>query len=367
MTLTRRGFLVLASTSASVAATETGKGRSVPMTALRYADPSTEFPVTRLTDPQFSSYFPHSYGHPISRKGNFCIFSSDLSGRMEAYRMDLKTGVSKQLTDAAALNPKSPALSTDERTLYYLDGNSLQSLAVQNLKSKEIYRVPEGFEPVSGLGLAEDSLYAALVEKKAMTYRLRLIRVADGVAVTLAEAEEEISHPIPRPKRASVLYRRPGTVWLSNYDAQQNYRLRLGEGTNPSALWSPDGHSVLYLNVPADSKKLRNLREYFPDTNEDKPIAETTQYACFERNADASVFAGASLSKASPHVLLMIRSVRRELTLCEHRSSDPSQVTPFFSPNSQHVYFTSDQHGKPALYGIPVEKLVAETADREEQ
>ena len=122
--------------------------------------------------------------------------------------------------------------------------------------------------------------------------------------------------------------------------------MRLADGQAAAATWSPDGRSVLYLNVPSDPPKLRNLREFTPDTNEDKRISDTTQYACFERNADASVFVGASGSQASPHVLLLVRAVRREFTLCEHRASNPAMVSPIFSPNSQSVFFSSDQHGK---------------------
>ena len=56
-----------------------------------------------------------------------------------------------------------------------------------------------------------------------------------------------------------------------------------------------------------------------------------------------------------------MRAVKRELTLCEHRASDPRMVAPVFSPNSQSVFFGSDQHGKPAIYSMAVEKLVSET------
>ena len=160
-----------------------------------------------------------------------------------------------------------------------------------------------------------------------------------------------------------MLYRRAGGVWLANVDGKQNYRLRLADGQALAATWSPDGRSVLYLNVPPDTHKLRNIREFTPDTNEDKAISDTTQYACFERNADGSVFVGASGSKASPHVLLLVRAVRREFTLCEHRASDPAMVSPIFSPNSQNVFFVSDQHGKPAIYRIAVDKLVESTEE----
>jgi Tol biopolymer transport system component len=117
------------------------------------------------------------------------------------------------------------------------------------------------------------------------------------------------------------------------------------------------------LNLPTDPRKLRNIRQFTPDTNEDKAISDTTQYACFERNADASVFVGASASKASPHVLLLVRAVGRELTLCEHRASNPAMVAPIFSPDSRNVFFTSDQHGKPAIYRIAVDKLVETTEE----
>jgi len=73
------------------------------------------------------------------------------------------------------------------------------------------------------------------------------------------------------------------------------------------------------------------------------------------------VIAGASGSKASPYVLLLIRSAKRELTLAEHRASDPRAVAPQFSPNSQFLIFSSDRHGKPAIYWMPVDKLVTET------
>lgn len=359
----RRHFLLTASSVCLAATTETGKGRVVPSASVRFSDPSTEFPVVRATDPQYTSYLPRHYNYAISRK-SYLIYSSDMSGKMQVYRLDLKNGTSRQLTDAAALDPHSISLSADERSLVYVDGKSIQSLAAANLRNREIYRVPEGFE-AAALSVSEDGLFLAVIEREDSHHRLRLVRLADGTAVTLAEADEELFDPIPRPRRASVLYRRGDSVWLANYDGQQNYRLRLADGSTAEAIWSPDGRSVLYLNIPPDPHKLRNLREYTPDANDDKPVANTTQYACFERNADGSVFVGASGSKASPHVLLLARAVRREFTLCEHRASDPRMVAPVFAPNSQHVYFGSDQHGKPAIYSMAVEKLVSETADEQ--
>ena len=360
----RRAFL-LSIPAACLAAPATGKGRIVSFPAVSYADPSTEFPVVRLTDPSVSSRLPPYGARSIAKNGNSAIIASDASGRMEAYRLDFKSGQARQLTEAESLAPSSVTFTTDERSFCYLEGRTVISASLSSLRTREVYRAGEGFDATGALCVTDDALFAVLVERKGGHYRLRLVRMADGTASTLAEADEEILDPVPRPRRASVLYRRGGSVWLSNFDGQQNYRLRLADGEASEALWSPDGRTVLYLNYPVDSRKLRNIREFTPDANEDKAIADTSQFVAFERNSDGSVFVGASGSKASPYVLLLARAVKREFTLCEHRASDPRMVSPVFTANSQRVLFTSDRHGKPAIYGMQVEKMVSETESDE--
>jgi len=167
--------------------------------------------------------------------------------------------------------------------------------------------------------------------------------------------------PAPRPRRAGLLYRRGSNLRLVGFDGTQDRALKLAEGRVGMSLWSADGRTVVYLSVPAERGKASTLRENTPDTNADKLVAPTSQFACFARNSDGSMFAGASANKGSPYVLLLLRLTRRELTLCEHRASDPGHVPLFFAPNSQKIYFQSDRHGKPALYGMNVERFVEET------
>ncbi len=356
----RRSFLLALPAVAAFAAEPTGKGRVFASSVKRYADPATEFIIARLTDPGHNSFLPASYNRSVARRGNFLLYSSDLAGRMEAFRLDLKNGQSRQLTESENLDPASPTLVGDG-TFFYVDGNRVLNVPISHLRAREVYRIPEGFEHDGGFSVAEDGQFAALVERNSTHWRLRLINVTTGTATTLAEAEEEISDPIPRPRRASILYRRAGGVWLANFDGQQNYRLRLADGDTGPAQWTPDGRSVVYLNFPSDKHKLNNLREFIPDTNEEKMIANTTQFVAFGMNSDASVFVGASGSKASPHVLLLVRAVKREMTLAEHRAKNPVSVAPIFAPNSQRIYFGSDRDGKPAIYTMSVEKFVEET------
>jgi oligogalacturonide lyase len=363
LTLNRRLFVAsLAGASACLAA---DKGQAYPSEAKRYADEATENYVVRLTDPAHQSWLPACYNRAISRKSDFLIYLSDRSGTVQAYRLDLKNGQSRALTTAPEVVSGSLTLAPDEREFAYLAGRSLSMGRLNGERTREVYRLEEGFKFGAGFSLSEDGLVSALVEEKAGMSRLRLITMRTGAAATLMESPDPISDPQPRPKRAGLLYSKSGELWVVNYDATQNRKLRIAPGGLATALWSADGRTVDYLNIPADRKQLNNIREFTPDTNDDVFVSSTSQFAAFNRNGDTSVFVGASGSKASPYMLLLVRSVKRELTLCQHRASDPRQVTAFFSPNSQRVVFQSDRDGKMALYSIAVDRLVEETETEE--
>jgi oligogalacturonide lyase len=357
--LSRRGFVVSIAGAGGLVAV--ASGQTLPSEIKRYADPATEFEVFRLTDPSHQSWLPAYYQRAISRRDSFLIYSSDRSGSLQAYRMDVKSGQSRLLTRAANLLRDSLTLAPDERNFYYVDGRSVFLASLGGVHAREVHRIEDGFELGRGFSVSDDGLYAALVEQKAGTNRLRLITLRNGAAQTVVESTDPISDPMPRTRRAGLLYRRGDELWLVNFDGGQNRKLHAAAGGAGPAVWAQDGRTVMYLNFPADPKQLNNLREATPDTNEDRLIAATSQFISFGRNADSSVLVGASGSKASPYVLLLVRAAKRELTLCEHKASDPRLVTPMFAPNSQRIFFQSDKDGKAAIYSMVVEKLVAET------
>jgi len=361
LNFTRRGFVAFcAGVRVCFAADKAG---TYPSEIKRYADEATENIVFRLTDPAHQSWLPASYNRAISKKSDFLIHSSDRSGSLQAYRLELKTGQSRVLTEATDLAAASLTLSPDEHEFAYVAGRSFYMGRTNGVRAREVYRAEEGFQFGNGCSLSEDGLVAALIEGKPGLSRLRLITMRTGAAATIVESSDLLSDPAPRPKRAGLLYRKGNEAWVVNYDGAQNRKLRLAAGGLGSALWSGEGRSVVYLNLPEDRKQLHNIREFTPDTNEDQFVSATSQFATFNHNADTSVLVGASSSKASPYMLLLVRSVKRELTLCQHRASDPLQVTAFFSPNSQRVVFQSDRDGKMALYSIAVDRLVEETEE----
>jgi len=363
----RRAFLASLAVATRAAET-TARGRVLPSVAVHYPDPATEFTVVRLTDPQFTSSLPAPGNRGVTARQ--LLYASDLDGKWQAFRMDLKSKESRQLTDAENLDAASIALLANERGFWHFDGPSLVETSLPALKPRVVYKVPGGFDKLPGASYSDDGRYAAFIEKGASSHRLRLLHTQSADAATLFESAEELSNPLLRPRDSSLIYRTHGVLWSVRFNGKENRRVPLAEGETPQAQWAADGHAIEYLNRPADPRKLTALREWTPGAGngqgEDAKIADTSQFVRFHANADASVYVGASGSKASPYLLLLIRAARRELAVAEHRASDPAMVAPVFSPNSQFVVFVSDRHGKPAIYWIAVDKLVTETDGSEQ-
>jgi oligogalacturonide lyase len=357
--MTRRTFL------ATVAATASGAESNTIYASewSRYPDPATEFNILRLTDPARESFLTRPGNRTISRRGGFLLFTTDRGSGLALWRMDLKNGQSHEIAREEGIVSGSPALAADEKSCFYVAKGGVFAANASGGKSHRVYSIPDGFSAGEGFAVSEDGLNAFLVERQLSTGhdRLTVISLRGGPATAAAESPEALFDPQPRPRRAGVMYRRGAEIWLVNYDGAQNRRLRTAAGGTGQALWSPDGRQILYLNFPEDRTQLHQIRELTPDTNEDRRVASTSQFVGFGVNGDGSVLAGASGSKASPYVLLLVRSVQRELTLCEHHSSDARLVCPVFAPDSRRLYFQSDRHGKLAIYSINVEKLVSET------
>jgi oligogalacturonide lyase len=337
---------------------DAAKSPTYPSEAKRYNDALTEFPVVRLTSPEYTSRLTGYYNRGIAGKSTLYL-CCDREGRMGIFRADLRTGGMMRVAQGEQILPSSLDLMPGDRALLYADGRSLRLLSTTNLKSRELYAA-EG--DIVAASASEDGTHVAAVIADGGRNHLMLIPIAKGEPREIVETDDSLAQPVHRRMRAAILYRR-GTdaLFLANYDGQQNYRLRVSADSVGTPQWSPDGRSILYLSIPATNERKNEIREFMPDTNEDKAVAPTTRYIEFQANADATVFVGASGSKASPQVLLLLRSVKRELTICEHRASDPRMVSPVFSPNSQRILFVSDQHGKPAVYVMNTERFVDET------
>jgi len=361
MRLTRRVFLSALAVPGWVGAAELPV---FPPEWWRYSDAATEWEVYRLTNPEHVSHLPAWYNRTLSRRGTFLLYWSDRTGSVQAFRMDLRTGESLQLTEAGALDGESLTLMPNDRSFCYFAGGVLRQRNIHNLREREIGRLSEGWERCPGSSVSRDGLYAVFGESRNGQSRLRLLGIASRSQATVGEFPFVLSHPQANPRRAQVLYGQGAeALWVVNFDGRQNRKLRTAPGTLGPAVWAPDGRTVLYLRFPEEKTRLYEIREHTPDENADKLIAPTSQFVHFGVNSDASVFAGASKNVNSPHVLILLRVTRRELTVCEHHASDPRQVAPIFSPDNRFIFFESDKDGKMAIYRVRVERFVEPAED----
>lgn len=336
------------------------KAKSLPRVGefVRFLDPVTETPVVRLTSIASNSYLPAPANRFVSVKDRFLVFSSDRTGAAAPYQVDLRNGTLVQLARPRRLVPQSLCLNGKQNALYLLDGDSLQEITLANRKLRTI---------ADGV-----SSFCELPESSGVAANFFVVR--EGRLETLAAdnnaplAEDVEKFCLTRPGGKGCLFQRAATgeqeFWYAPFPATSGptpFLLAKGKITNP--VWMPSGESLLFLQEVQQSNGVltTEIHSACPETRREQRVVSTTQFAAFSPNADASVFVGASRSKAQPTVLLLLAEVQREMTLCEHRASHPAAVSPAFSPDSKRVYFQSDHEGKSALYSVNVEALVEST------
>ena len=288
----RRGFLFSGFTAGLLA--QERPSATFPSAVKRYPDPATDFDVYRFTDPAYSSTLPAAYNRAIAHNNGWMLFCCERNGSPQAFRLDLKSGETKELTTVEDLDGNSLTLTPDNRSFCFFAGRSL-FLSLVGGRPRELYKIPDGWERTAGLSVGPDGTHATFAERQGDGSRLRMVSLAQGAARTVVESPFIMSHPIARPMRAQVLLRQAGdNLWLVNSDGTQKHQLKLAAGHVGPADWAPDGKTVLYLSFPEDSKQLTAIRECSPDAASDKLVAKTSQFAHFGFNRDTSVFVGAS-------------------------------------------------------------------------
>ncbi len=353
---------MLATLPAALAAqTPRGRTQAKPLPSLgdfvRFVDPTTEAFVVRFTSLKSSNFLPASTNRFVSLRERYLLFSSNRNGPLSPFQVDLRTGAVRQLATAANLAPDSLALDSKERWLYFLDGASLKRIEIGKKESKRPAETVS--EDVATFSMSQSGAIL-LIRTSGLLQRLD-----NGEATTLAAAASPLKRScLAQPRGQGCLFAREVSAagrefWYASGDAAASKPVLLAKGGISSPCWEPDGQSVLFLrDVATPSATLSEIHQAGIDGAHERCVAPTSQFASFSTNFDGSVFVGASRSKAQPNVVLLLRSAKRELTLCQHHSSRAAEVSPAFSPDARRVYFQSDEEGKPAIYSVNVELLV---------
>jgi oligogalacturonide lyase len=369
---TRRGFLAATAASTLAGQTPVARNTKLPSEKKEYRDRTTEFTFYRVNAPSVSAWLPSTTGRMFARRAKFLLHASDRAGSVQAWTMELKSGELRLQSTAAQLDPASLSFTPDERAFCYVDqGNQSPALYLQQLNRDKPTKLADlpGHMAGAGVTISFDSQTAVLVSGT----RLLRVNLTRGGA-TVLNTGDGFHAPTFHPRRAEIAYFAGSAIWTLPFTTGKAAAVPLPPGRILDAHWSTgptgpetDTNALLYLHQPDDSGRTVVLREYDFTLKRDRRLALTSQFASFTPNADCSVFAGASFSKAQPHVLMLVRSVARELTLCEHNATDAAMVTPVFTPDSREVFFQSNREGKPAIYSMTVDKLVEATEDDESE
>jgi hypothetical protein len=333
--------------------------RTHPSEQQNFRDRATEWVLLRLTDPERGNAFlPASPCTAIDTGNRLLVLASDRTGQPQIYRYDLRSGVSEQWTDGSAVHPHLFCLISRNRLLY-IDGPHLM---LTEKKPREIYAAASGWSLGGSLDVDDRGRLAAFAEHQGDTWRLRLAPLTQrGRASTLGEFKSPIRKVVFRPRSSELLYLAAEGLHLVDRSGRSR-RLELPEGNIGDALWSADGSMLFFLHTAPATRKVE-LRQYSFAEQKEAPIADTSQFVSFARNRDSSVFLGVSGSKGSPYLLLLVRSVKRELAVAEHAATDPAGVVAFFSPDSQRVYYHSNLQGRSAVYSLGLERFVEKTEE----
>ena len=266
---------------------------------------------------------PPTTGTRSRRRNVFLLFSSDRTGSPQAFRMDLKTGQSRQLTSAEELDSSSlHHAARRARLLLFRWPVAARDELLDSARSRDIPRAGRLAAHRGGRRIERRLARGFRRDRRTPPAALRLVSVARGTAETVTEAgwtHHAIRSRIRGAPRFSTGKATKRCGW-SIPMASQNHKLKLADGHIGPARWSPDGRTVIYLHFPDDTTQLhaharaRARSEPGQDGRQDQPVR------AFRMQLNGSVFVGASQNKASPYILLLLRVTRRELTMCEHHA-----------------------------------------------
>ncbi|WP_321475196.1 hypothetical protein [uncultured Paludibaculum sp.] len=329
---------------------------------VRYQDPATEFDVRRLTSPEHESLLPAMPARSVDRAARNLLFSASSGDSWAPYSMALSNGQIKPLPVVEGYAPETLTFSFDDRSALLFGGSSLIQVALGSLHHVELAKVRPDWTRSGPLVTTDDGQSLFYVETQGSSSHIRRMRYPKGAPETAVEVSGAVQCLTPNPKRAMLLWLNDaGVLSVAGFDGAGQRRVETPPGRVLQAQWAPDGQALVYLLEPAESNQLNAIREQGLDSKADVLVAKTSQFAAFTRNANSSVFLGASRSKASPNILVLLRATKREFTLCEHKAKNAALTAPTFSANSQKVFFQSDRHGKMAIYMMGVEKLIEKT------
>jgi oligogalacturonide lyase len=373
-----------------------------------YKDGFTGKKVTRLTGLDNLCHHPYFYNKMFTNDGRYLVYTMEVNGEREFYRMDLYNQSSLQLTDEGGLCYFSANLSGDDKYLYFCRNKSIFRMNMITLEEEIIYSTKAGWWAYDNPALSSDGKYSITIEinerdkietssgwnlfeeqwKIKPECRIVLIDIEKKSGEVIYQDKCWLGHPQIRPNHnedISFCHEGPSHVvdarlWFINIDGSN---LRCARPQQQDEMithefWLQDGSEMMYVYriqnqdgkstndlvdtetfMPkvSDQDLKQSIMSLDPDTLKETFLMECSKYCHCTSAPDNKKIVGDGQLADEPYIYLADLTTRTEEILCIHgtswksyRTNQDSHPHPAFTPDGNKVIFTSDREGLPAIY-----------------
>lgn len=376
------------------------KGSIIQLDFHTFQDADTGAELVRLTPVDVLCHRNYFYQKCFTRDGCKLLFAGEFGDHRNYYLLDLKTQQAVQLTEGAGDNTFGGFLSPDDDFFYYVKNErELRRVSLTDFIETTVYQVPENWvgygtwvansECTSLVGIEIDradwtpltdwNIFHTFFTKKP---RCRLLRIdlLTGKSRTIHQNNVWLGHPIYRPfNDHCVAFCHEGPhdlvdarMWLVNEDGTDVRKVKThAEGESCThEFWVPDGSALMYVSYMKGQQE-RNIFRFDPESGINEVIMAMPSCSHLMSNYDGDLLVGDGSGtpvdvqdakgytiENDPWLYIFDVKQKRQARLAAHNSTwrvlnGDRQVThphPSFTPDNQHVLFTSDYEGEPALY-----------------
>lgn len=363
---------------------------------VRHEDPLTGRPVERLSDNRGNTCHPYFTQNLCSPDGSEVLLASDRSGTWQLFNLLTGDGTLVQLTDEAGLGTHGAARHPTEPLAYYFAGPLLKEVDLEELSTRVLYALPDGFSPailsLSGdgsrlafayserlqLSTGTGRIYSRMKERlyRRPTSVIMYVQTATGTADAIWGEKAWISHVNISPTEPEVVlfchegpWDRVQRMWVVDARTGELWPLLEQEPHYEKA-----GHEFFLADGRVGTQYSRresmdepwqdHVTTLWPDGTERQDYAWPGPQAMHvQADPEGELWAGDRAwlpDVPEPEATLCVfRCLEERIEgepLCVHRTSwltQRSHPHPFFSPDGRYVFFSSDRAGNCNFYRVP--------------